>query len=261
MFGIPFYGWGLAAAAGFSIAAILAMLRARAMGVSTNRIADLLFWGAVTGIPGARIAFLLQHPEHLTGLSTLLDVRLGGMSFYGGVATAAPTLWWLCRRYQLDPGNIADIFAPAVAMGQSIHRLGCFSAGCCYGAVCDFPWAIVANHPQSLAPQGVPLHPTQLYESVGLALLAGLLIVLWSRRKTPGKIFFAYTAGYGLLRIVVETMRGDPDRGWLWEPHISVAQAAALVLILLTALWIRRRVSSEATPPSSDVPTHTSSIR
>ena len=103
--------------------------------------------------------------------------------------------------------DLAAIYAPLL---QSIARIGCFLAGCCYGSVCALPWAVKYSHPESLAPLGVYLHPTQLYSSLAsLSIFLIMRFALDSRLKKPGQLLFAYLFIEGLARLGVDLWRAD----------------------------------------------------
>jgi phosphatidylglycerol---prolipoprotein diacylglyceryl transferase len=107
--------------------------------------------------------------------------------------------------------DLLDMLSPAVALGQSIGRLGCFAAGCCYGSPAPgLPWAVtlVGSSSAERYP-GLPLHPVQLYEALGCLLI---FLLLWSLRRRPGrrgKLLWLYLLSYGLLRFGLEFFRGD----------------------------------------------------
>ena len=107
-------------------------------------------------------------------------MQSGGV-FYGGLLGAFPVAWWYARRHGLPPWRTADVLAPGVALGQAIGRLGCFAAGCCYGRPADVPWAVTFRDVYATrtvgTPLDMPLHPTQLYESLAASLI--FFVLLW----------------------------------------------------------------------------------
>ena len=113
-----------------------------------------------------------------------------------------------------------------------IGRIGCFFAGCCYGKQCSLPWAVTFRDSDSLAPLGVPLHPTQLYSSGSNLLIFLILLVLRRYRKFDGQIFWLYVALYGAARSLIEIFRGD-FRGGEILGVLSPSQAVGGVMILL----------------------------
>jgi len=237
-FGLSFYAWGLAAALGFGAVAGFALLRAKQANVSTNRVADLLFYGAIAGLFGARLGYFATHWDELTSIGTFFNPRQGGASMYGAAFFILPLFFWLCHRYQLHPKNIADIYAPGLAIGLAIHRLGCLGTGCCYGAGCDLPWAIDLH--------GQSVHPTQLYEAIPLALLAAVLLWRWDKRAYVGQITWFFALGYAPIRFLGEMFRGSPERGFLWGESISVAQGATVVFFAIAWFWLRPKPDTQS---------------
>ena len=134
---------------------------------------------------------------------------------------------------------------PGLAIGQGIGRLGCFMAGCCYGAPAVLPWAVVFPYLGD-----TPRHPTQIYEAVGYA---GLFIVLWLVRKRKpfdGFVLFAYLILHGLIRFVVEALRDDS----VYLAGMKVAQLVALGevaigLFFLAYFWQRAQRPAVASHP------------
>jgi phosphatidylglycerol:prolipoprotein diacylglycerol transferase len=129
-----------------------------------------------------------------------------------------------------------DLFAPGIALGYMVGRLGCLMAGCCYGKV------VSASYPLAVELAGAPRHPVQLYEAAGLVALALALFAL-SRRlyARPGALFCVYLAGYAALRLGTEHFRGDDfERGSLWNGGPSTSQALALLALALAAFFATR---------------------
>jgi phosphatidylglycerol:prolipoprotein diacylglycerol transferase len=158
------------------------------------------------------------------------------MVFYGGFIAAALAAALYLRMKKMAFLPWADTLIPSVAFGQFLGRIGCFSAGCCWGRSCDpaLPWA-ARFPPESLAFQSMaarvnparfidpdhlhtlPIHPVQLYESLGeLLLFAFLALWLRPRKRFNGQVMAAWLMLYAVLRAVTETFRGDVERGvWM----------------------------------------------
>ena len=98
-------------------------------------------------------------PGSLFSLSTL---QAAGV-YQGGFLVAFVTAMLYMRRQNLPVLATCDVFAPGIALGQAIGRLGCFSAGCCWGIETHVPWAVTFRNPQAAeltgVPLGIPLHP------------------------------------------------------------------------------------------------------
>ena len=243
---IPTYGVLLAI--GIALALYTASRRARLVDLPGDRIADLGLWVVLWGLAGAKLLLVVTDPSYLTSLHALWGlVRAGGV-FYGGLIGAIVAAVVLMRRYQLPFLPVADVLAPSVALGHFFGRLGCFSAGCCFGAPCTEPWGVVFTNPLahdvSGTPLNVPIHPTQLYEGV-FNLLNYLFLAWLFRRALPkGTVIGAYLVTYGVARFVIEFYRGDADRGFVLGGALSTSQAIAALMVPLGAalvVWAARR--------------------
>jgi len=138
-----------------------------------------------------------------------------------------------------------DVFAPGIAVGQAIGRLGCFSAGCCWGTETHVPWAVVFHNPESYrltgVPLGIPLHPAQLYESFADALIFFFLYWAIAKPHNAGAILGWYLALYSTARFVIEFFRYHEQGlhlGLSYTQWISLATLGAGI-----ALLIARRAS------------------
>lgn len=190
----------------------------------------------IAGLLGSRAAYALLFWESFrTRPVEILKIWTGGLVFYGGLAAAglvcASYLW---RRY-IPLAAAADAAAPSLAIGQAIGRLGCFSAGCCYGKVASVPWAVTFRHPESLAPLLLPLHPVQLYEAAGNLMLFAVLAARNGRRPIEGTTAALYLCLYGALRFAWEFLRAD-DRGG-YRAGLSVGQWMSLGAVGFGIVW------------------------
>lgn len=240
--------YGLLLATAFLTAITVLARLAEREGLTRNRAWDLGFVVIISALLGAKLLMILpQWSYYAAQPSRLLSIEFwqAGGTFFGGLIGATLGSFLYLRRFpDLDFWRIADSAAPAIALGQAIGRVGCFSAGCDYGTPSSLPWAVTFTDAYAGANVGVPLgialHPAQLYESLGTLLLFLLLLWLHRRRGLPGTVIFAYFIGYGLLRFVNEFFRGDQIRDFVGE-LLSLNQMIALGLILLGALWYLQR--------------------
>jgi phosphatidylglycerol:prolipoprotein diacylglycerol transferase len=154
--------------------------------------------------------------------------------FYGGLIGALAVAWWYMHKTKLPPRETADAFAPGIALGHGIGRLGCFSAGCCWGVPTHVPWAVTFTNPvaNSLVgvPLGVPLHPTQLYEALAEFAIFGVLYARARKAHAPGDIISLYILLYGAARFVVEFFRFH-EQGNLWGGPLDTSQWISLGLM------------------------------
>ncbi len=245
-FKLPTYGVLLAI--GLGLALWTARLRAFAVDLPGDRVFDLGLWVIIWGLVGGKVLLVVTEPSYLTSLDGAVSLLRAGGVFYGGLLGALAAAVTLFRRYHLPFFPVVDVLAPSVALGHAIGRLGCFAAGCCYGASCSLPWAVTYENPVaheiSGTPLGVPLHPSQLYEAAFNLANFAFLVALFRHRPRPGTVFAAYLMSYGTGRFLLEMLRGDPDRGFVLSGLLSTSQAIALVMIVLglgTLVAVRRR--------------------
>ena len=235
------YGWLVALA--FLAALWMAARLSRAAGLDPDAVTDLGLYCGLAAFVGAKIMLLAVAPGDFFSWDTL---EAGGV-FYGGLLAALAVGWWYMRRTGLAPLATADVFAPAIALGHGIGRLGCFSAGCCWGVKTSVPWAVTFTNPVSNAlvgvPLGVRLHPTQLYEAFAEFVIFGILYMRARRAHAPGDIIGLYILLYGAARFVVEFFRFH-EQGNLWGGPLDTSQWISLGLMAAGAvhfLGTRRR--------------------
>jgi phosphatidylglycerol:prolipoprotein diacylglycerol transferase len=242
----PLGTYGLLLAIAFFAGAALAKRQAKLDGLAPALISDLAIAMLISGIVGSKLLMIvvdLINGEPLRQVFSLGTLRAGG-AIHGGVIAAAAVFFWKLRKGQGLPLRITgDALVPGVALGQAIGRLGCFSAGCCYGTETHLPWAVtfprIANF-FSGTPDGIPLHPVQLYNSLANLTVMAILLLARPKRTFQGQIFALYFLVEGLGRVITETWRGDVDRGtgWLGWAWLSTGRLTGLAFMLLgVGLW------------------------
>jgi len=205
---------------------------------------DTIITAALVGIPSgviiSRLLYLIdmwashQNPGPIIGAS--------GLTIWGAVLGAALGIWIYSRFSQLRFGYFADLMAPGVVLAQAIGRVGCTINGCCYGLPTSLPWGIVYTHPRSLAPLGVAVHPTQIYEIIYLLIIFGVLFSLRGRFKPDGSLFLVYLSLYSLWRIGIDFIReGTPLLFGLHQAQIIaiIVLLIAVPVLALKARWIK----------------------
>ncbi|RPI37853.1 MAG: prolipoprotein diacylglyceryl transferase [Nitrospiraceae bacterium] len=236
---LTIHTYGLLIAIGFLVALALALRETKKTDLPNERIIDVGFYALIAGIIGARLFFIATEWQHFSeNPLDMVKIWEGGLVFYGGVLFAVPTIIWYAKKNMLPLWQTADIWAPSIAIGHAIGRLGCFCAGCCYGRPADgLPWAVTFTKPESLAIIGTPLHPTQLYESAAELLNFLILITLRRHQSFRGQLFWVYILNYSIIRSVVELFRGDEVRGFLF-PGFSYSQSISVVMFLTSVAFL-----------------------
>lgn len=215
---ITVHWFGICIAAAFFAGMWTAVRRAPRIGVPGELVADLVVpWLLLGSVLGARIMFVTTYwSDEFTGKPwwEMFMIQRGGLVFYGGLIGAAITVIAFARIKKIPLWKLADILAPSIALGSVFGRIGCLMNGCCFGRACEMPWAI--RFPADHVTQGLPIHPTQIYDALlNLALYFGLAWLFRFRRKFDGQIFAMYLMCYAVTRSTVEFFRGDYPDGHL----------------------------------------------
>jgi phosphatidylglycerol:prolipoprotein diacylglycerol transferase len=246
--------YGVLVALGFLLGLHLAGRLAKRSGLDPNHVTNLGVGIAIAAIVGAKAFMILSRADYyFSDLSRLFSVntlQAGGV-FYGGLLAALGTAYYYVRKHNLPWLSTADVLAPAAAAGHAVGRLGCFAAGCCWGKPSDAPWAVVFSNPAAHdftgVPLGVHLHPTQLYESFGTALVALWLYRRFRKAHAPGVILGWYLVLYSTFRFFVEFLRDYNARPMVFgTDELSATQYVALGLIVggVFLLWRARAQGS-----------------
>jgi phosphatidylglycerol:prolipoprotein diacylglycerol transferase len=249
---ITIYTYGVLLAAAYLLGLKLAMVRAKARGLDQTRVLDLGIYIIISALVGAKLLLLFtDFRTYTANPRELLSLARSGGVFYGGLILAVIVALLYIRRIGLPLWTTCDVFAPGIALGHVVGRLGCLFAGCCYGKPTTVPWAITFTDPFAAAnvgtPLNVPLHPTQLYEAGAEGLILLLLLATESRgRRFPGRTFWMYMLLYAVSRYIIEIYRGDPGRGTVFM--FSTSQFISLILAPLAIgmlIYLRRRHEPE----------------
>ncbi|MEJ5348842.1 MAG: prolipoprotein diacylglyceryl transferase [Desulfosoma sp.] len=221
--------------------------KAKEIGLTSERMQDLILYLAVGLVVGARLGFLLfyQYDNWSFYLKNPLEIIAtwhGGMSFHGGLIGSVFAGWIFCRRIGLPFWGVADCVAVTAPIGLGLGRLGNFINGELYGRPSRVPWAMVF-------PDGgpIPRHPSQIYEALGEGVL--LFIILWRlsrHQRKDGVLVTAFLFFYGAIRFLLEFFR-EPDEnlGFLWG-SLTMGQILCSVMMLTAAvLYVWRRSQQE----------------
>ncbi len=209
------YSYGVFVAIGFLAGISYALREARRVGEDPEKILDLCFWILIAAIVGARLMFILVNiKEYIKYPTEIIKIWKGGLVFYGGVILSIIIAAVFMYRHKLNSWKVSDILVTGGALGLFFGRIGCFSAGCCYGKPTDLPWAVTFKNPVSLAALDVPLHPTQLYSSLNGLILFLILLGLRRFKKFEGQITVSFFFLYAITRSIIEIFRDDP-RGFV----------------------------------------------
>jgi phosphatidylglycerol:prolipoprotein diacylglycerol transferase len=247
---IKIFTYGFFLALAFLSAIYLSAREAKRQGLDQARFYDLCFYSVLGALVGSRLLYVfLELPTFLARPWRIFAIWEGGLIFHGGLVMAVAVAFYYMRRHSIPWRQAFDALAVGMPMGQALGRVGCFMAGCCYGAPSSLPWAVTFTNPETLCPLRVPLHPSQLYESLLSLGVFGVVYSLRTRKRFNGQLMLTYFFLAGLVRFVVEFFRNPGDyRGPIIWADMPLTQVVALGIAVVSGilLWWCWRRSSQA---------------
>jgi len=255
-FALPTYGFLVSL--GVLIGLWISVRNSAKQGIDPDQAWNLGILVVLCGIIGAKILYIVvdwssyaAHPSEIFSLNTL---RAGGV-FSGGLLAALAAAVVYIRRHHMPALATCDAFAPGLALGHAIGRVGCFAAGCCWGKETHAFWGVTFKNPVANAyvgtPLNVPLEPTQLIESA--VELANFFLLMWlfRRKKFDGQVMGTYLFLYGIARFFIEFLRGDPGRGEVFGGVMTGTQLISIGLVIAGGLmwWLKSGVHKNVPAP------------
>ena len=241
-FFLPTYGFLVSL--GVLIGLWISVRNSERLGIDGEKAWNLGILVVLCGIVGAKVLYIINEGMSLRDIFSISTLQAGGV-FSGGLLAAFLAAAWYTRKNHLPALRTCDAFAPGLALGHAIGRIGCFAAGCCYGKETHHVWGVVFRNPLANqitgTPLNVPLEPTQLFEAA--VEFANFFFLMWllKRRKFDGQVFGAFMFIYGVARFFLEFLRDDPGRGSVFGGAMSGTQLIAIGLVVAGGLiwWLR----------------------
>lgn len=237
-FAIPSYGIMLVIS--FLCAILFVKKAAKKFNISPTIIENLAFYLMLGVIIGGRIFYVIFHwPQYENDILGIIRIWEGGMMFFGGFIGGFLAGMLYLKKQKIAILQVADIVAPAIALGVFFTRIGCFLNGCCFGIPSTLPWAV--KFPPHCVAGGSPvgdltLHPTQIYTSLfGLALFFFLNNKL-NKPHSRGEIFSFYLMFHGAFRFGINFIRYYENSANIWINHtIALGLVAVGAIIFVRA--------------------------
>lgn len=231
IFGVQIKSYGLMIAIGIIVASSLFISKGRKKGLDEDSLLNLIIFTVIGGILGGKLLFIITEIKNILKDPSILLNFGYGFVVYGAILLGALTMYLYCKRKKWNTLEIMDITVPGLAIAQGFGRIGCFLAGCCYGA--ETKLKIGVEFPiGSLAPSGIHLHPTQIYSSIFNFILGFFLLYYGSRKINTGKATGMYLIIYSIGRFLVEFLRNDP-RG-----NIGILSTSQFIAIFTLVIGI-----------------------
>ncbi len=245
--------YGAIIAFGFLLAVLFGGRQAYKWKMSIDKMLDVLIYGTVGGILGARLYYVAFEWEYYSKhLNEVFRIWNGGLAIYGGIIGGILAAYITCKFNKLNFYNLLDLVGMSLLIGQGIGRWGNFMNQEAFGTNTDLPWGMrsaktmdyILSNLDTFEEKGIVMdavgyvHPTFLYESLWCLLGFGILyLILRKFRKFSGQIFLCYGIWYGIGRTIFEGLRTDSL--YIGNTTIRVSQAlSAAVVLIFTALLI-----------------------
>ena len=231
IFGIQIKSYGLMIAIGIIVAATLFTNKGKKKGFNEDSLLNLIIFAIIGGMLGGKGLFIITEFKNIIKEPSILLNFGYGFVIYGAIGGGALAMYLYCKKKKWNIVEMLDMTVPGLAIAQGFGRIGCFLAGCCYGAETTLP--IGVEFPEnSLAPTGIYVHPTQIYSSIFDFLLGFLLLYYSKKERKNGKVMGLYLIIYSIGRFLVEFLRND-ERG-----NIGIFSTSQFIAIFTLVIGI-----------------------
>ncbi len=257
-FGLKVSTYGVLVALAMLVGYFLFLRFSKREGLGTDSSEFVFIVTVLAGLVGSRVAFIIEHPEFVETPLDIFAIWKGGVSFFGGLLGAILAFILAVRIKNLPLWKASDAAAPSLVLAHSIGRLGCTSAGCCYGRpvpgaedlsvgihfMKEFPFFYVVFPPGGTAPPSMALYPTQILEALGNLIIFIILLIMYRRKAFDGEVIVLYMILYGSLRFALEFYRGVTPPieglGLTWNQVVALG----LIGVGVVLFWFLRKQES-----------------
>jgi phosphatidylglycerol---prolipoprotein diacylglyceryl transferase len=207
--------------------------------LSTEQLSNVCMVGIIAGLLGGRFLYYITEPHSMSSFWQFFALWEGGLSILGAILAILLAVPLYLKREKIPIIPFFDLIAIYAPLLQSIARIGCFFAGCCYGIHTNLPWAVTYMHPHSLAPLCMPLHPTQLYTSLGLLSIFFFMYFYGQKKfKAPGSLLSIYLILTSLNRFFIDFLRADRVFYTFHTDWLSINQQIALCIVFIGCITL-----------------------
>lgn len=219
---IDIYWYAVIIATGFMLALVFAFKNFKRFGIDPDRAIDVIFFAMIFGIIGARLYYVaFQWDMYKDNLMEILNIRGGGLGFYGGIIGGIIGLAIGCKVREQNVLAFLDVAGGAVLIGQGIGRWGNFVNSEAFGSNTTLPWGMtspkivsyIERHSEevmgAVMDPNVPVHPTFFYESLWCAIGLFVFCYVMKKRKFDGQMVLFYLGWNGFGRMLIEGLRTD----------------------------------------------------
>lgn len=246
---VPIRAYGVMLCVALVVGIIRTTRAAKCTVIKGEQVWDIAIYGLLAGLLFAHLtSLILDLPYYSRHLSEIVSLWSGvfspsgglrGLSFHGGLVGAILAGIFYTRRKGINFWVMADLCAPALALGYGIARIGCFLNGCCAGTPTHLLWGIRFHLGPTSSDLTSPSHPTQLYASIAGVLMYFVLVMVERRRHFAGQVFVVYLALYSFYRFFIEFLRKGVSAEVAFLGFTEAQVVSILLLLVVPVLWRR----------------------
>ena len=258
---IDIYWYAVIIATGFLLAMVFLFKNAKRFGVDSDRAIDVIFFAMIFGIIGARAYYVaFQWDMYKDNLMEILNIRGGGLGFYGGIIGGVIGLIIGCKLREQKILPFLDLAGGAVLIGQGIGRWGNFVNSEAFGSNTTLPWGMtspkiasyIARHSEevmgAVMDPNIPVHPTFFYESLWCAIGLIVFCFVMKKRKFDGQMFLFYLGWNGGGRMIIEGLRTDSLM--IGPFRVSQMLGAAMLIFAVCAFIVAMKFLKSENKPA-----------
>ncbi|MHB1453170.1 MAG: prolipoprotein diacylglyceryl transferase [Saccharofermentanales bacterium] len=245
LFGIQVYWYGLLIASAVIAGLLMAYKAAPRYGVHPDIVLDTMIALVPMMIIFARLYYVVfSWDEFKNNPVSILNLRTGGLAFYGGVIGGILAILLISRIRHIRVHRIMDLMVVYVPLGQAMGRWGNFFNQEAFGTNTDLPWGMISNGTSDYLSRtgtgdpAIPVHPTFLYEFIANMIIFVILIFVRKKSKRPFITTATYLMLYALVRFFVESIRTDSLYIGNTTIRVSMALSAVIFVGMLIAIII-----------------------
>lgn len=224
----------------YGAAGVIFYLETKRKKFASEKLIYILFSALLGALIGSKLgSALFVYPDfYWKNPSAILYPQVGGKTIVGGLIGGYAGVV-IAKKILKVERSTGDLFAPGLALGIAIGRIGCFLNGCCYGLRTNLPWAVNFK--------GELRHPTQIYESIFCLILFFYLWQMRDKMKKEGDLFKLFLLLYSLFRLYVEFLRADKVPSAF---NLSMAQVISGIVSIFMAGYFLKQLKFSANKES-----------
>jgi phosphatidylglycerol:prolipoprotein diacylglycerol transferase len=237
------YSYGFFIMMGTLLAYFYAVHQAKKIDIQSEKIAEMIVYIFIASFVGGKVfLWFSDWNYYMQNPSKMIELSGSGFVFYGSFIFSIITLLLFFKHNKINRLAMFDIIAIGATFVHGLGKIGCFLAGCCNGKICSASMGVIYSNPLSKAiPLNTSLYPVQLYDAAIIFSCTLLLLFLKSKNRFQGKLILVYAIFYSVGRFFTEFLRGDEDRGFIFNGLLSQSQFFSIIIIIVSMFFLFKK--------------------